>query len=227
MKKASVLISGGLDSSTLLHYVVKELGYTHVSALSFDYGQRHARELDCAKTQCAALDAVIEHQILDISYMGAFLGATSALVAGGEQVPELQDILESDLDQPVTYVPNRNMMLLSIAAAFGESRTCSHLFYGAQAQDEYGYWDCTVEFLEKINQVFALNRRTPVLVEAPFVSMDKGSLLKIGQALGVNYADTWTCYRGGEKPCMVCPSCVERALAFEKASSLDPLLERV
>ena len=226
MKKAAVLISGGLDSSTLMHYVVKELGYTHVSALSFDYGQRHARELDAARAQCAALPEVVEHQVLDISFLGGFLGATSALVDGGELVPELQDIAEADLDQPVTYVPNRNMMLLSIAASFAESRECSHLFYGAQAQDEYGYWDCTVEFLEKINSVFALNRRTPVSVEAPFVNMNKGDVVKIGQKLSVNYAETWTCYRGGEAPCEVCPSCVERELAFANSGTVDPLLKK-
>ena len=227
MKKAAVLISGGLDSSTLLHYIIKKLGYDHVYALSFDYGQRHARELKAAHFQCQSLKQVIEHEILDISFMGQFLGATSALVAGGESVPELQDIAEADLDQPITYVPNRNMMLLSIAASFTESRKCSHLFYGAQAQDEYGYWDCTVDFLDKINSVFALNRRTPVSVKAPFVNLSKGKVVSIGQEIGVNYAHSWTCYRGGDKPCLVCPSCIERKLAFTECGSPDPLLEKI
>ncbi len=224
-RKAAVLISGGLDSSTLLHYVAKTLKYDEIFALSFDYGQRHSRELDVARQQCDLLEQVKEHFVLDISYMGAFLGEKSALVKGGEEVPELKDIAEADLDQPVTYVPNRNMMLLSIAAAFAESRECRQLFYGAQAQDEYGYWDCTENFLHRINDVFTLNRRTGVYVEAPFVNMSKGKVLGIGTELGVDYAKTWTCYRGGEEPCLVCPSCVERDLAFKECDLVDPLIK--
>jgi len=226
MKKAAVLISGGLDSTTLLHHVIKSLGYDEVYALSFDYGQKHSRELIVAKAQCDSLPQVKEHNVLDISYMGDFLGSSSALVKGGVEVPDLKDIAEDDLDQPVTYVPNRNMMLLSIAASFAESRDCRQLYYGAQAQDEYGYWDCTESFLARMNDVFSLNRRTGVHVEAPFVNMSKGHVAKIGLALGIDYAQTWTCYRGGDKPCEVCPSCVERALAFKECGIDDPLLKK-
>ena len=205
--------------------MVKNLQAQEVYALSFDYGQKHSRELDVAAWQCKQIPQVKEHNILDLSFMGGFLGASSALVKGGVEVPELKDIAEDELDQPVTYVPNRNMMLLSIAASYAESRDCRHLYYGAQAQDEYGYWDCTEEFLEKINGVFSLNRRTGVNVEAPFVNMSKGSVVKIGLELGVDYSNTWTCYRGGEKPCGVCPSCAERALAFKECGIEDPLLK--
>ena len=225
MKKAAVLLSGGLDSTTLLHYVVKTLKAEEVFALSFDYGQKHSRELDVAQWQCEQLPQVKEHNVLDLSFMGGFLGASSALVKGGVEVPELKDIAEDDLDQPVTYVPNRNMMLLSIAASYAENRDCRHLYYGAQAQDEYGYWDCTEDFLERMNGVFSLNRRTGVKVEAPFVNMSKGIVAGIGLGLDVDYSKTWTCYRGGEQPCGVCPSCAERALAFKECGVEDPLLK--
>ena len=94
---------------------------------------------------------------------------------------------------------------------------------GAQAQDEYGYWDCTPDFVERINAVLALNRRQPVQVCAPFVGMSKGAVVRMGLALGVDYAHTWTCYRGEERPCGTCPSCVERRRAFETAGVADPL----
>jgi len=97
------------------------------------------------------------------------------------------------------------------------------VFYGAQAQDEYGYWDCTSEFVRRINHVLALNRATPVTVHAPFVMLKKAETVKLGIELGVDFSRTWSCYRGGEKPCGVCPTCVERANAFAAAGAPDPL----
>jgi 7-cyano-7-deazaguanine synthase len=117
------------------------------------------------------------------------------------------------------------MMLLSVAAAYAEARGVSCLYYGAQTQDRYGYWDCTPEFLEKVNQVLSLNRRNPVTVKAPFVAWRKADEIRLGLELGVDYAHTWTCYRGEAEPCRVCPACMERAAAFLEAGSPDPLLQ--
>jgi len=222
MTAAVVLLSGGIDSSTLLHYVRRELGVEAIYALSFHYGQRHSRELKAAEAQAAAV-GVCEHRILDISEFGGLTAGGSVLTDLSSDVPDLADIPESDRRQPPTYVPNRNMVLLSLAAAYAEANGVSDVFYGAQAQDEYGYWDCTADFLERINRLLALNRRDAVTIHAPFVDKRKAEVLRVGLNLGVDYADTWTCYRGGNHPCGSCPSCTERAAAFKETGQVDPL----
>jgi 7-cyano-7-deazaguanine synthase len=149
-------------------------------------------------------------------------GATT-LVAGGDEVPELAALDAAQRRQPPTYVPNRNLTLLALAAAYAEARGCHRVFYGAQAQDEYGYWDCTAEFVERTNAVLALNRHRPVRIEAPFCRLTKAAEIAIGRRLGVDFAHTWSCYRGGDRPCGACPTCVERAQAFQQAGLADPL----
>jgi len=220
--KAVVLLSGGLDSSTLLHYVIKRLGASEVYALSFLYGQKHKREIEAAVWQAQAA-GVKSHDVVDMGFFGALIPGSSVLTDVAMAVPRLSDLGPETLTQPPTYVPNRNMMLLSVAAAYAEARGVRDLFYGAQTQDSYGYWDCTPEFLERINAVLALNRHPPVMVHAPFVWMRKAEELKLGLELGVDYAHTWTCYRGGATPCGDCPSCVERAAAFKEIGIADPL----
>lgn len=222
VERAVVLLSGGLDSSTLLHYVVNRLGAREVHAVSFLYGQKHQRELDCAKWQAAAA-GVKAHDVVDMNFFAALTSGLSALTDDAVAVPRLVDLDAAALSQPPTYVPNRNMMLLSVAAAYAEARGIRDVFYGAQTQDSYGYWDCTAEFLNKINAVLALNHRPPVIVHAPFVRMRKAEEIRIGLELGVDYAHTWTCYRGAQVPCGECPSCVERAGAFKEIGIPDPL----
>lgn len=220
---AVVLLSGGLDSSVLLHYVARELGRAPIHALSYNYGQRHSRELECARWQAEAA-GVASHKVIDISFLGELLRAGTTLLSGGADVPDLADLSPDDLTQPPTYVPNRNMMLLSMAAAYAEASGVRDVFYGAQAQDEYGYWDCTREFLERINAVLALNRREAVRIHAPFVDRRKAETVRQGLALGVDLAHTWSCYRGGDVPCGTCPTCVERQNAFREAGQEDPLM---
>jgi len=224
MQKAVVLLSGGLDSSTLLHYVSRRLGVPAIDALSFVYGQKHRRELEAARFQARAAGAA-SHRILDLSGFAALVRGGSALTDPEREVPDLAAIDEAERSQPPTYVPNRNMVLLAVAAAFAESIGAADVFYGAQAQDEYGYWDCTPEFVGTINAALALNRRNRIRVRAPFVNMTKSEVLKIGLEMGVDYAHTWTCYRGLEHPCGVCASCVERAAAFRGRGVRDPLEE--
>ncbi|MFC1453255.1 7-cyano-7-deazaguanine synthase QueC [Verrucomicrobiota bacterium] len=223
MDKGVVLLSGGMDSATLLHYVKRALGVPEVHALSFVYGQKHSRELAMASRQAASAGAV-EHRIVDVSFLGGLLGASSALLDGGADVPDLASLTPDERRQPPTYVPNRNMVFLSIAAAYAESRGVRDVYYGAQAQDEYGYWDCTEEFVDGISALLGLNRRAGVRVRAPFVNETKAGILRMGLRLGVDYAHTWSCYRGAEKPCGTCPTCVERAAAFRAAGRDDPLL---
>jgi 7-cyano-7-deazaguanine synthase len=225
---AIVLISGGMDSSVLLHHVARDCDFAVIHALSFHYGQRHAIELERAAIQAQAA-GVRTHRVIDLAFMGPLLQAGSTLIAGGADVPNLADLDEEALRQPPTYVPNRNMMLLSMAAAYAEAQGAADVYYGAQAQDEYGYWDCTTDFLAAINGVMALNRRQAVTVHAPFVNKSKAEIVTEGMRLGVDFANTWTCYRGdsgtGNTPvaCGTCPSCIERRQAFDKAGKTDPL----
>ena len=141
---------------------------------------------------------VASHRVIDVTVFGALTEGSSAL-------PDAH-----------IRVPNRNMMLLSMAAAYAETLGVADVFYGAQAQDEYGYWDCTAEFLTRLNAAFALNRRVPVVVRAPFIAWRKADVVRLGLRLGVDFEHTWTCYRGGETACGTCPSCVERDKAFKE-----------
>ena len=218
-----VLLSGGLDSTVLLHYVTRTLGRTPVHALSYAYGQRHACELECAHWQAEAA-RVDRHRVIDAAFFGSLVEGASALVAGGAPVPDLDALDEAQRSQPPTYVPNRNMILLSVAAAYAEAHGFTDLFYGAQAQDEYGYWDCTTAFLDGINAVLALNRGNPVTVHAPFAAMTKAGIVKVGVELAVDFAHTWSCYRGGPHPCGTCPTCIARLNAFAQAGTPDPLI---
>jgi len=222
MTKAVVLLSGGMDSTTLLHDVIRRRGAREVCALSFFYGQKHRRELEAARWQARAA-GVREHLVVDLSFFGELVRGKSALTDPALDILPLADLPVSDRNQPPTYVPNRNMILLSLAAAFAESRGIRDVFYGAQTQDRYGYWDCTAGFLERINAALALNRKGAVTIHAPFIGMRKAEELKLGFELGVDYAHTWTCYRGGEAPCGVCPACEERAGAFREVGLRDPL----
>jgi 7-cyano-7-deazaguanine synthase len=219
-QKAVVMLSGGIDSTVLLH-LLRRQGYC-LFGLAFNYGQRHSRELECAQWQ-ARQAGVEEFHLLRMEFMGDLLKGGSALLAAGDPVPDLAEIPENLRDQPPTYVPNRNMLLLSIGAAYAESVGASLVFYGAQAQDEYGYWDCTTAFLERINALLALNRRSPVEVVAPLIRNSKEANVRLGAELGVDFSRTWSCYRGASKSCGTCPTCVERLNAFRRAGIPDPI----
>jgi len=221
MNHAVVLLSGGLDSTTLLHYVRQRVG-AGVYALTFSYGQRHLREIASARWQ-AARAGVLEHRVADLGLFPSLIPGASALTDAGIAMPALADLDSASRRQPPTYVPHRNLILLALAAAFAEARGASALYYGAQQQDAYGYWDCTPEFQTRLNAVLALNRGTAVTVHAPFAGLRKTELVRLGLELGVDYGHTWTCYRGAEHPCNTCPSCEERAAAFREAGLPDPL----
>jgi 7-cyano-7-deazaguanine synthase len=222
MNKAVILLSGGLDSTTLLHYAARRLGFGELHALTFLYGQKHAREIECAEWQAESLP-VAEHRVLDLAMLGNLTAGASALTDPGLPVPDLNELRPEQRDQPPTYVPNRNMILLALAAAYAESQGIATVLYGAQAQDRYGYWDCTPEFLERLNATLALNHRQAVRVEAPFMRMSKREVLALGLDMGVDYSRTWTCYRGQAKACGSCPACVGRLEAFRGLHVRDPV----
>lgn len=221
--RAVVLLSGGMDSTTLLHYVCRRLNVQDVHALSILYGQKHAKEIESARHQ-ARVAGVTVHRVVEMAGFAELAASGSVLTDMTRSVPDLAAMPESERSQPSTYVPNRNMILLSLAAAYAEAQGICDLYYGAQTQDEYGYWDCTPSFVERLNAVLALNRRKAVLVHAPFLQWRKADELRLGMELGVDYGRTWTCYRGQLKPCGMCPACVERATAFREIGAEDPLL---
>jgi 7-cyano-7-deazaguanine synthase len=208
-----VLLSGGIDSTTLLFQVARRHGARNVHAISFMYGQRHAKELLCAQRQARAAGARV-HRVIRVPDFPKLTRGGSALTDFSIPVPRLNDLGRKDRRQPPTYVPNRNMILLSLAAAYAESNGIRDIYYGAHREDSYGYWDCTPAFLRGLNRTLALNRRTPVRIRAPFMNKTKSGIVLIGRRLGVDYSKTWSCYAGGKRHCGVCPTCVERSRAL-------------
>ncbi|MDP4206057.1 MAG: 7-cyano-7-deazaguanine synthase QueC [Bacteroidota bacterium] len=220
MKKAVVLFSGGLDSTTVLH-LAKSQGY-EIYALSFNYGQRHSKELEVAKKAALAAN-VAEHRVVSIN-LDAWGG--SALTDSKIDVPEYN---EANTEIPVTYVPARNMVFLSIAASYAEAIGARDIFIGVSQVDYSGYVDCRQEFIEAMENainngtVCAVEKGEPIRIHAPFMKMTKAEEVLLGTKLKVDYSLSWTCYNGGEKACGVCDSCVLRLKAFEEAGIKDPL----
>lgn len=212
------IVSGGMDSVTLLHHLIK-VEKRSPAVITFGYGQKHDKEIEYAKTQAALLGCE-NHLVLDLALLRP-LFANSALVSRETAVPDIMDVLGDP--QPATYVPNRNMIFLALAVAYAETQGVSDVFYGAQRHDVYGYWDTTPQFLERLNQVYNLNRKTPVMIEAPFVQYSKADILRQGLELDVDYHLTWSCYEGREVACGRCPTCAERLKAFEEVGLQDPL----
>ncbi len=218
MPDALAIVSGGMDSVTLLHYLVKR-ERLKPGVLTFTYGQKHSKEVDYAQYNAQRLGCE-HHQVLDLSpLVPAF--QTSALVSSGIAIPDIGQV-QGD-PQPPTYVPNRNMIFLAIAAAYAETQNVRDVYYGAQAHDLYGYWDTTPDFVERLNAVFQLNRKNHIRINTPFVHYSKTDILRLGLDLGVDYAKTWSCYQGGDVACGTCPTCAERLQAFEEVGIPDPL----
>jgi 7-cyano-7-deazaguanine synthase len=212
------IVSGGMDSVTLLHALVKQEHRTP-AVLTFAYGQKHSQEIACARYQAALLGCT-DHEVMDLSTVTPAFAA-SALVSSDVAIPAIEAVRGDP--QPATYVPNRNLVFLSIAVAYAESRQASAVYYGAQRHDLYGYWDTTPQFVDRLNAVLGLNRRSAVRVKTPLVDLSKADVLRLGLALGVDYARTWSCYAGGDRACGTCPTCAERLQAFAEAGQSDPL----
>lgn len=218
MPDSVAIVSGGMDSVTMLHQLVKS-ERLQPAVITFIYGQKHDKEIAYAQAQTALL-GLGEHLILDLALLRP-LFAGSALVSEDVAVPEMTAVLGDP--QPPTYVPNRNMIFLALAAAYAETNGVRDIYYGAQSHDMYGYWDTTPEFLARLNQVYGLNRQTAVHIKAPLVNYSKTDILRLGLELEVDYAQTWSCYEGQESACGRCPTCAERLQAFANLGLVDPL----
>lgn len=220
-KRVVSVLSGGLDSTIVTYTLVEKYGKDNVIALSFNYGQKQTIELDKAKLTCQKLG--IGHHIIDISFLGKVVEKVSALSATGNvAMPTIEDVL--GLPQPPTYVPMRNLILFAIASSFAESNNAQFITSGLQVHDEYAYWDTSTEFVNRMNEIFELNREHKITLLAPFINMSKKEEIEIGKELDVPWFDTWTCYSGenGHGACGKCPSCSERIMNFAKAGLIDP-----
>jgi len=216
--KAVVLLSGGLDSATVLAQV-RAQGFA-CYALSLDYGQRHASELAAARRVAAAL-GVVEHKIiaLDLTQIGG-----SALTDASIAVPETPSV-----GIPVTYVPARNTVFLSLALGWAEVLGAQDIFIGVNAVDYSGYPDCRPEYIAAFERLANLATRagvegTPFRINAPLIAMSKAEIIQAGMQLGVDYALTLSCYAADERgrACGRCDSCRLRAAGFAQAGVPDP-----
>ena len=219
-----VILSGGMDSTISMKLAVKKYGSENVSALTFDYGQKQRIEIEKAKQSTKLLGVM--HKVVDASFLGDISQGFSANVDKNIDMPTIKEVLGDAT--PKTYVPNRNMILLSIAAAYAETRNVETLITGLQVHDEYGYWDTTARFVNKLNDLMSENRKIKIKVVAPFVTLSKIEELTLLKELDGNVdflANTLTCYNPNDKgeSCGKCPSCSERINAFLKFKVKDPV----
>ena len=237
-----VLLSGGLDSTTVAAYA-KAAGHELV-ALTFDYGQRHSRELEAAKRVTRILE--IQHEVVGLPVMKR-LSWYSALTTGDPDVPKDRTIGDLTQGIPATYVPLRNTVFLTLGAALIESRVLSlieggrtdpkeisvAIFIAANAVDYSGYPDCRPEYFEAMKRTLFEGSKlgkqygVSIGIETPVLHMTKAQIVKLGVELGAPLEDTWSCYEGGDVPCGACDSCLLRAKGFAGAGIRDPLLERL
>ena len=220
MKKCVIPISGGLDSTIILHHAKKDLNFDEIYGVSFDYGQRHLRELKCAGYQCNEV-GIDDHKVLDISFVKD-IATTSSLTNHDIDVAKTKDVLGDP--QTVNYVPFRNMMMLSICCAYAESVGAGTVFHGAALVDsQAGYWDGSQEFLENLNNVVSLNRRDRISVEAPLIKLSKREIIELGINLRVDFANTHTCYSGNKIADASNPASSSRIKGFIEAGYIDPV----
>jgi 7-cyano-7-deazaguanine synthase len=221
MSKAVVLLSGGLDSATVLALARKE--HKTVYALTLNYGQSHAREIRSAR-RLAEYFKVARHEILTITL--PWKG--SALLDKKIRIPQHRSLKDLKPGIPATYVPARNTLFLSYALSWAEVIGAHSVYIGANAVDYSGYPDCRPTYLKVMDRIFQLGTQAGekghrIRIQAPLVRMSKKEIIRFGTRLKVPYHMTWSCYRGGRKPCGKCDSCLLRAKGFNSAGIKDPL----
>ena len=218
--KALVVLSGGQDSTTCLYWALDRFGKPNVSTLTFDYGQRHRIELECAKN--IAGHAGVPHTLLTIDTFSELGG--NALTDAAVTVSSVTG--EGGL--PNTFVPGRNLVFLTYAAAFAWPRDIRHLVTGVAQTDYSGYPDCRDDTLRSLQQTLRLGMESQVTIHAPLMHLSKKQTVLLARELGAldAMALTHTCYNGERPPCGACPACELRAKGFEQAGIPDPLIAR-
>ena len=237
------LLSGGLDSTTVAAYAKERV--QHLTALTFHYGQTHSKEVDCARDIARIMG--IEHKLLDISFLSDV--AWYSALTSPERFPIPRDRSQQVIGFgiPITYVPLRNTIFLSLSAALLESDVLhaieargvsaeeveAHLYMGPNALDYSGYPDCRPEFFAQIKTTLELGSKlwteykVPFDIETPIIDLSKSEIAELAVRLNAPIEYTWSCYEGGDVPCGVCDSCILRAKGFDEAGMLDPLLVRL
>ena len=217
--KALVLLSGGQDSTTCLYWAMDRFGQHNVSAVSFDYGQRHSIELECA--QAIAKDADIAHRILPINTFSA-LGGDALTDPDVEVAPGVEE--SSGL--PNTFVPGRNLIFVTYAAAHAWREGIGNLVAGVAQTDYSGYPDCREETIEALQKAIRLGMESEIEIHTPLMHLSKKETVELARDLGAlpAMALTHTCYNGKRPPCGTCAACELRAKGFEEAGIDDPLV---
>ena len=239
---AVTLLSGGLDSTTVAVQALQETG--NLSAITFHYGQSHSKEVDCAQEIAGVLG--IQHQLLDISFLGQVAWYSALTNPDRFPVPMDGSLGTMGASIPITYVPLRNTIFLSLAAAYLESQVLYALeidgvspqevkalvYMAPNAIDYSGYPDCRPEYFYKMTEALAYGSKLwteykiPIQVKTPIIELSKMEIVKLGLRLKAPLELTWSCYQGGAVPCGSCDSCLLRAKGFEEAGVSDPALTR-
>ncbi|MEM6754581.1 MAG: 7-cyano-7-deazaguanine synthase QueC, partial [Cyanobacteria bacterium P01_C01_bin.38] len=220
--KAVILLSGGLDSSTVLYKAIAD-GY-ECYAISFDYQQRHKKELD-SSLSVAEKAGVVQHQVVkfDLTQWGG-----SALTDNSIDLPQERSLKEMSQNIPITYVPARNTIFLSFAVSYAETIAADRIYIGVNALDYSGYPDCRPDYIQAMQEVFRLGTKqgregNPINIVTPLIDLKKTEIIQLGNKLGVPWELTWSCYSGGEVACGVCDSCRLRLAAFDELGLTDPV----
>jgi 7-cyano-7-deazaguanine synthase len=221
--KVLVVLSGGLDSSVATMMMVDKYGSNNVQTITFDYNQKQRVEIEKAFELTNKLG--IKYKLVNLDMLGDIASPMSANISGSNiDMPNIKEVLGDP--QPVTYVPFRNMILLSIALSHAEVQGCNKIVTGLQVHDEYGYWDTTQKFVDSMNAVASQNRQHKIELLAPFSEMSKTDEIKIAIKLGKYplLKHTLTCYNPTKDiSCGTCPSCAERINAFMNVGKVDPI----
>ena len=220
-EKALVVLSGGQDSTTCLYWANKKFANDAVETVTFDYGQRHRIELDCARI--IAAKAGVKNTLLPIDTFS---------ILGGSSLTDSDVEVQSDINEvtqlPNTFVPGRNLIFLTFAAAFAYQRGITHLVTGVAQTDYSGYPDCREETINALEKSINLGMETDIQIHTPLMHLTKKKIVELARDVGAieAMADTHTCYNGQRPPCGECPACVLRAKGFEEAGIPDPLVDK-
>jgi 7-cyano-7-deazaguanine synthase len=216
ISRVLVLLSGGMDSVTALYWARQE--HAQVSALSFDYGSKH-NEREIAAATWHAQQLGIRHEVVSLPFVNE-LFASDLLQSGGD----IPDGHYEELSMKRTVVPFRNGIMLAIACGVAESRDAEALIIAAHNGDHAIYPDCREPFMHSMAQAMEHGTYARIRLIRPFIATDKGGIAKIGHSLGIDYAQTWSCYKGRSLHCGTCGTCVERKEAFQRAGLADPTI---
>jgi len=227
MMKCVIPLSGGIDSTVMLFEAAFNKQYTDIFAISFSYGQRHkTKELTCAANSIVALknkysNINFSHKVFDLSFFKD-IAVSSSITNHSIPVAQTKDVLGDP--QPVNYVPFRNLMMLSILCSFAEAHEATDVYYGSALVDsQAGYWDSSKEFYQNLDKVVGLNRKNKINIKTPLITLDKKDIISLGNKVGVDFANTWTCYEGLDKACGYCPACSSRIKGFIDVGIADPI----